>query len=46
MGALRLKLEIKIKINRVPRFIEIWNDIIDSGKNPVAHLISGKETIF
>ena len=40
------KLEIKIKINRVPRFIEIWNDIIDSGKNPVAHLISGKETMF
>lgn len=40
------KLDVKMKINRVPRFIEQWNNTIDSGRNPISQLITGVESKF
>mmetsp|Transcript_6813 Transcript_6813/g.11489 ORF Transcript_6813/g.11489 Transcript_6813/m.11489 type:complete len:310 (+) Transcript_6813:324-1253(+) len=40
------KINVKMKINRVPRFIEMWNDQIAQGRNPIAHLIHGASNNF
>jgi Asp-tRNA(Asn)/Glu-tRNA(Gln) amidotransferase C subunit len=40
------KIESKMKINRVPRFIEQWNAILEKGENPLGHFMRGTHGAF